>query len=61
MLDIGYQVNVSHNQNLEDFSTALHDNNKHEMIIKVEKPLVEKRGNIKDGKVSTSLDIGNYF
>lgn len=60
-LHVGYQVDVSHDQNLESFLAVVHDNGKYEIMIRVGKPLIEERGSIKDGQVSASLNIGNYL
>ena len=61
MFHIGYQVDVSHDRNLESFLAVVRDNGEHETLIRVEKPLIEKRGDIKDDHIGISLDAGDYL
>lgn len=60
-LAIGYQVDVSHNRDLEGLLVIMCYDNKHEIIIRVETPLIEKRGSIENGQIGASLDISNYL
>lgn len=61
MLDISYQVDVTHDQNLENFLTMICDNGEYETIIRVEKLLIEESGRIEDSQIDVSLDVGDYF
>lgn len=60
-LEVGYQVDISYDRNLEGFLTMVCDDGKYETMITVEKPLIEERGDIEDGQVGASLDIGDYL
>ena len=56
-----YWFDISHDRNLKDFLVAMSNNNKHKVVIRVKEPLIEKRSNIQNSKVETSLDVGNDF
>ena len=61
LLDVGYQIDISHDQNLEDFLAAIGDNSKHKAVVWMKEPLIEKGSGIQHSKVSTPLDVGNDF
>lgn len=60
-LAIGHQVDVSYNWDLEGLLAVVCYDNKHEVIIRVGTPLIEKRGSIENGQIGASLDISNYL
>lgn len=40
--DIGHGIDIAHDRDLKDFLAAIGDDNKHELMIKVKKPLLEE-------------------
>lgn len=61
MLDVGNQVDVAHDWNLENLLAAISHNSKHEVVIGVEKPLIEEGGRIKNSQVDITLNIRNIL
>lgn len=46
LTNINDQVYIAHNKNLEDLLSTMNDNGKHKAVVKIEKPLIEKRSRI---------------
>lgn len=61
MLSICHWVDVSHDQDLESFLIVICYDSKYEMMIRIEMPLIEEWGSIKDNQVGASLDVGDYL
>ena len=60
-LDVCHQVDISHNRNLESFLIAVSDDSKHQVVVRMKKPLIKKENSIQYSKVGIILDVGNDF
>lgn len=59
LLDVGHQVDILYDRNLEHLLATIGDKSKREAMVWIKRPLIEERSSIQNNKVGTSLDIGN--
>lgn len=60
-LDIGDQVELAHDWDLEYLLAAMGHNSKYKAVIGVKKPLIEKKGCVQDSYVDIALHVCNYL